>query len=895
MLALMSCSRYENPFSNPENANIAYLARSINSGDSATVFSTETLDVVVTAKELVDGFVAQAAGNRLWTGGDTAIIRDDFEDEPFRLYCSFKDTGWQSIVTAVGRTNGDTVRDTAMVFVRSPLRQERVTAHVGDSITLRTVPVQDRDVAYYWSFGEATRYVSQSCSTRVVLTVPQLSGTGAVWVSDGTSQSPANSFSFELRDTIPPQIECVNEGFAGADTIVTGDTWFGLRVGISDQAGRPVDSATINDEPFDRHSNGTYYKLFDRLDKLASDEPLEISVYAMDNFRSLNERHKTFWLFYSDTLPRSSPARIVVLAPGSDSVVTIRNTYYAFGQVESSYGDSTALTLLAYVNDTLIAAPRSITPDQLHWEWLLPLKAGANTFRLTALETRTGLTVDRREMVIVYDAGARDSLPPLITAVTADGKMADGLHTGSKSVALEVKAFDGGSGVAAVTVNGDTAAAVAGRLGWFSTMVHLWHTVDGNELSIEVVDNRGNQIQQSVVIYRNRRPIIESSPSPALLAAGELYLDTIRAGDPDGDTVLYSKVSGPATLSIDDNGVVRWVPEEADTGLHTVLVRMWDGYEPVSASYSLYVYPPGGIPPEPVQFLTSARDFPEFLVAERDTMHATLRVAPGTGIPPFTFTVRHLDRDTLLVRNSPDSTFFYAPGIHDTGYQQLMIIVGDQFPNRDTIYPIIPVVPPNRPCSLAVSHSAPKRDDGAIDLNAVQGSDTLVFRIFDKDPAISERHRLTVFQTRSRLASTVDSAVVDSFVLIVDPTVFSGYDTVVGILGDRGGNLDSVKLALYYGQPPEPPRLLAPDNDASVSEGTVSFSWQGEDADSDSLWYEVFVGQDPDNLVPVHTTASQDMIIDSTWSIGSWYWQVLANDWKSTTASAVGRFTVTAP
>ena len=60
--------------------------------------------------------------------------------------------------------------------------------------------------------------------------------------------------------------------------------------------------------------------------------------------------------------------------------------------------------------------------------------------------------------------------------------------------------------------------------------------------------------------------------------AGRTYDYDSDAIDPDGDTLTYSLLLGPETISIDPStGRLTWLPALADLGAHTIVIRAEDG------------------------------------------------------------------------------------------------------------------------------------------------------------------------------------------------------------------------------------------------------------------------------------------------------------------------------
>ena len=120
---------------------------------------------------------------------------------------------------------------------------------------------------------------------------------------------------------------------------------------------------------------------------------------------------------------------------------------------------------------------------------------------------------------------------------------------------------------------------VTGVLAWDTTGV----TDDNVSVIVSAADPFGGSTQQAfdvavVDTVPNRPPVFVSSPQ-VQASFGTTYTYTATAQDPDGDTVTYSLLSGPAGLAIDANsGVVTWNPLVGDVGqTFTVQIQADDG------------------------------------------------------------------------------------------------------------------------------------------------------------------------------------------------------------------------------------------------------------------------------------------------------------------------------
>lgn len=87
----------------------------------------------------------------------------------------------------------------------------------------------------------------------------------------------------------------------------------------------------------------------------------------------------------------------------------------------------------------------------------------------------------------------------------------------------------------------------------------------------------------------NHSPVITSTPNTNLVAGGS-YSYTIKASDQDNDSLFFSLSSSPATMKIDQNGLVTW--QETKAGLYNVAIEVSDqkgGY--TSQTFQINVMP----------------------------------------------------------------------------------------------------------------------------------------------------------------------------------------------------------------------------------------------------------------------------------------------------------------
>ncbi|MBA7578613.1 hypothetical protein ES708_20478 [subsurface metagenome] len=128
-------------------------------------------------------------------------------------------------------------------------------------------------------------------------------------------------------------------------------------------------------------------------------------------------------------------------------------------------------------------------------------------------------------------------------------------------------------------------------------MIKWTPTAKGNYAVVVKVSDGALDITQSFTIVVsdapppvNHAPIITSNPNLASLTTivGIQYTYTIKATDPDGDTLTYSLIANPSGMAIDSNtGNITWMPES--TGSYDVTVKASDGKLSDTQSFTITV------------------------------------------------------------------------------------------------------------------------------------------------------------------------------------------------------------------------------------------------------------------------------------------------------------------
>ncbi len=91
-------------------------------------------------------------------------------------------------------------------------------------------------------------------------------------------------------------------------------------------------------------------------------------------------------------------------------------------------------------------------------------------------------------------------------------------------------------------------------------------------------DGKGGSSTQSVSVFvasANQPPAIQSTPNFDAIV-GELYQYQVVATDPDNDLLSYTLLSAASGVTLDQNGLLSWTPDETQIGEYLMEVRVTD-------------------------------------------------------------------------------------------------------------------------------------------------------------------------------------------------------------------------------------------------------------------------------------------------------------------------------
>ena len=801
----LSCSNDYNPFTDPSNASVIVKHKSFRDIDTIGIFTTETLKVAVSARDLVDSFSIAATNNRLFI--DTIIRARPaliIPPDVFTFYLSFADTGWQKVTIGTFRKNDDKVSIDYSLFCTSPLHQDSIGGTYNDSIVLSTNPVADENVVYHWDFGDGAVF-EKSTPFAKALIASFLSGkTGSLWVSDNLlkNNSPKTHYSFSFKDTSGPIIVCINNNVRN-DTVQTGDSTFAFLVRIIDLQNTANISATFNgqEKDFFDENQKVFVKNFYGVTGHGPSSPLAVRIKATDIFNNVSE--KIFYIVYNAAIGRVSGPVIFVKSPSLDvNNIAMSSTKekLIFGSIENYSTQPFDVLVRLRVNGALQPKVDSMPAAYSGlWTFNTLLVEGPNVMTVIA-STTAGDSCAGESFTVIYNPASlkNDTTPPVILDISAGGSQGpQNFYTAKDSLVLRIIAVDEGTGIRTMLMSGVPVNSSSEGKGfiWYDA-VKTFHSRTAGRVRIIATDSNNNSIDTSVYVYKNRLPqIVTPLNPPDPLVAGTAYRDKIVIFDPDTDTVLVSKISGPASLMVFSNGSIEWTPLASDVGSNQLIIELSDGFQIKTYLCTLVVVVSTGAAAQPVRFVTTAQDFPLYLEAGKDSLMVPLQTINGTAPLVFSAVIRMTNTAVPVL----GTIVQWKPALSDTGQARLMVTVSDAGKSADTLLAAFLVAPPNRPFTLSMVQTAPLAADSSLDMSKAAGPDTLRFTINDPDNSLVERHTVEIIQSHSATVSALDSS--RSFMVIVDPRRVGAAllkDTLEVIVTDRAGHADTVTYGVVY-------------------------------------------------------------------------------------------------
>lgn len=689
----LHCNDPVNPFDDTDNAKASVYTRTFDDRDTVSIFSAETLAVVIYLKEHLREVVVHIDHNRLWSTSDTTIALGSYSGEPLKIPFSFYDTGWQKIEIRSLQHSEKFFNEQYSLYARSPLYQKTIQGDAGDTVLLKTEPVGDAQVLYVWDFHDGTIIKEYTNETPIVLKRSFASTIGELYVTDPRRTSPSVPFAISAAVGVPLELVCLNETVS-SDSVATSQATFTFKVAVNGT--EHLKSATLNGTPFDdiKMQGGSLLlsKTIESLDTLKG--VMEAVVVATDDRGTTVE--KIFFIHYDKTVVTEAP-KIVLTGPAivNDTGYSIQSPLVLHGDISGTLEDE-ALYLQTIVNGSLTGLS-TIVADSTGWSSVIELTSGWNLvqLRLAGDSAVTESVIAVKAIYFSYNPDEKDSVAPTINEISINGIVLSkdkNIVGRSKNVVMRVAASDNKQ-VTLVTINGEKASADEGGL-VFDGAITLVHDKAGEQYIVCAEDSAENRTCDTITARYNMIPEIIDMSLPATMSVDSEYVFTLHAADPDSDVIVATIALKGATVDTVltvVSGVAHWTPALQDTGALRLQMHVSDPFfEGVDTAQTIYVLANKEQIP-PVSLTTVAADFPDTLIAGDTPLSVIIRVDSLTGERPLTYSV-YLKNPSRKLYSGSDSAFTWSPGRADAGVQTLQIVVVDKAEYADTLNVLVKIV-----------------------------------------------------------------------------------------------------------------------------------------------------------------------------------------------------------
>jgi len=795
------CSQVESPFTDPSNARMNIIdtgtSFSTDNTDSALIFTSETLTVASTVHELIDSFSVNTTCNRYWKS--KTVLNPT--SELYRFIVSFYDTGKQTITITTFRSNNDNQVQEITLKVLNPLYMNDIfNYNYADTITLSSSSVGDKDgTIYNWLFGNSGQLIQSPYSSihTSITSADNTDNMGFLWVSDSAFVSPMVFFKYSFFDSTPPVIICVNDNYdKNTKTVTTSDTILSFMVRVTDRGNQSVGSVAINDEQPDFKRQNVYTSIIKNIYLHEKDNPMKIRVMAVDNNEFANDTTEFFYIVFDKNVVSSGATALKISSITDNSLITAQNNFYIFGTAENTKNQIMILSF--FLNGNLISD--TLINGFGNWNSLLTLNNGTNSFYILAKDTN-GSTLDSESVTLFLNEITIDTTPPVIISTECDGQQItsqDIFYTQNDSVKIQITAFDEGSGIQKLVFNEDTIPVSVKNYKQTYIIHDILHML--NSIVIKVIDNKGNVSTDTLSIIRNSSPTYTMNNTiPYVVFIGNTYTDTIHFSDNDNDFIILHVLSKPSSMSIDSKGVITWTPQIEDTA-EGFSFQLKDGFTATLSSYYNFAIVDSATMSPRITILDSTY-IPQFIEAEKDSINSYIRIADGTGRPPFRFSASILNKSIQILDSSPDSLIHWIPSAENAGIAELQIIVEDSLRYSDTLYRSFEILPKNRNQStLTWTSSIDTRMDSLLLLNYLKDTANIRFTIHDSDDPRTEKHRIYIKSNNINSSFIAQS---DTFSVNLFSISNKFTDTLFVTVSDNTGTIDTAIIPLIYIYTPE--------------------------------------------------------------------------------------------
>ncbi|MCX4026081.1 tandem-95 repeat protein [Endozoicomonas sp. SM1973] len=219
------------------------------------------------------------------------------------------------------------------------------------------------------------------------------------------------------------------------------------------------------------------------------------------------------------------------------------------------------------------------TTNVLSWEPQAEA-LGQHQIKLMVSDNRGGINTYTYTLHVVERSTS--NLPPKIIS-TPPQKTLSG-----ETYQYQVQATDPEGGVLVYNLRSSPDGMLINETGLISWQTDNTH-IGKHSVIIRVEDEAGSFTEQSFSVLvedsLNHSPKITSVPGYTAMP-GVAYQYQITAVDTDGDVLSYQLLNAPADMSVNDTGLVVWVPKENQLGEHNIQIKVADG----RGGYQLQTY-----------------------------------------------------------------------------------------------------------------------------------------------------------------------------------------------------------------------------------------------------------------------------------------------------------------
>lgn len=879
--AFFLCTTDQNPFRDYRNAQISIVAQTFDDFDTLEIFSRDTLQIVLTAPNLIDSVKVRSPSNIEFNNGQKCIFSAESEYIPGQcpVYFSFFDTGMQKIEFFTYRSNGDVVQMSLQCYLKSPLGLQSINANLGDTIRLTTQPLE-KEVLYEWNI-DGNIFRSNTCCTSVVIKDVKSSGKGVLHAEYESFSSPVVEFEYKFTDLLAPEIVLMPITYTVCgDTVKTSEKTFYFTVSIKDRGGERIDSAAINGLRFDKIQNDIYTKVFYDFDK--NEKPVAVSVYAYDNYIYRNVATARYYLQYDKKMDNYAGVQISVISPSDDSCMVStdkKEIFVKLNRYTELYKDLEVI-IESNMKDTAVEHDST-------WIGKASLSLGTNLIKIKAVSGKNVL--DSVEKVVIYDSTSKDSVKPIILEVRADGEIIrKNEYTLSDSIVeFEIIAFDEASGIGTFLINNNVLPISPDKFLW-KFKGSLYHQPQGDTFRIKVADKKGNTSERELVIFFNNKPVVLKNPNPPrFLAIGDTYIDTIKVHDDDADPLSLS-ILNSSKMTISSEGIISYKPDSSEKGGRNFSIEADDGYgKNLMYTFDMLIMEKDEVP-EPVRFITTDDQLRQRLYRD-EKVSFDLIIDSLTGIPPYQINSYILSDHKVPVEiNDENNSITVGPFLDEIvkGDFHCMITVQDSLLTADTLYLVLDLLP-EETLALELRGIFSYYQEGVIDL---RDSTELAFKIIDSDRSDSSNYSVSV-KRKDVVILDYKNLKTDNFSITLNEAgSLKGYDTLLVSVKTVSCS-SSCKLVVYYGYNYQRVTLYSPEDLSTIVDTNIVFSWQAT-KNSDLLWklrYGLY--PDIDQKVFVDTNVCTLQIKKS----GLYRWMVSASSGESLIESGVRQVQIQNP